>query len=144
MRSKTEPRLTPRQRFNRGLKYSTVGPVDLTRGVVGLGADSVRSSASWAQDRYRRSQLATQVKAELGAAQDTLAAELTAAQEVVANLPDALSKARKPRRRRRGLIYAGIGAAVVAGGAAAFVIVRRSSQPEPSPLEPSVEVAPKP
>jgi hypothetical protein len=32
----------------------------------------------------------------------------------------------------------------LAGGAAAFSIIRRSSQPEPSPRPPSVEVAPRP
>ncbi len=147
MRSKTEHRLTPSQRLGRGLKYSAVGPVDVTRGAVGLGVDSLRSSATWASDRYRHSQLAKQLKAELAAAQDTVATELAAAQEMVANLPDTLNKRTKTRRtrnRRRTLLIAGIGTVVLAGGAAAFVIVRRSSQPEPSPLEPSVEVAPKP
>lgn len=144
MRSKTELRLTPRQRLNRGLKYSTVGPVDVTRGAVGIGVDSARSSAAWVGDRYRRSQLAKQLKAELSAAQETVAAELAAAQEAVAQLPDTLTRARGTRSRRRAALVAGIGAVVLAGGAAAFVIVRRSTQPEPSALEPSVEVAPKP
>ncbi len=95
-----------------------------------------------------------QLKAELDSAQATLAAELAAALgvpparsaggEVVANLPDTLSAPRKSRRSRRPLLIAGIGVAVLATGAAAFVIIRRSTQPEPSPLPPSVEVAPKP
>jgi Cell wall synthesis protein CwsA len=37
-----------------------------------------------------------------------------------------------------------VGAVVLAGGAVAFSIVRRSMQPEPSPLPPSVDVSPKP
>ena len=147
MSIKTEHRLTPRQRLGRGLKYSAVGPVDVTWGALGVGADSARSSAAWVGERYRRSAVAKQLKAELSAAQETLAAELAAAQDVVAHLPDALGKARKSPlkpRRRRTLVLAGVGVVVLAGGAAAFAIVRRSSQPEPSPLPPSVEVAPKP
>lgn len=133
MRSTTELRLTPRQRLSRGLKYSTVGPVDVTRGAVGLGVDSARSTTAWVGDRYRHSQLAKQLKAELAAAQET-----------IAHLPDTLTTTRKSRDRRRTLLIAGIGVAVLAGGAAAFVVVRRSTQPEPSTLEPTVDVAPKP
>lgn len=148
MSSKTRERLTPSQRLSRGLKYTTVGPVDVTRGAVGLGVGSVLSSASWTADRYRRSKVARQVKAELANAQEVLAAEVAAAQEVVAGLPQALEKARKSprssRARRRPLLLAGITVAVLAGGAVTFSIVRRSTQPEPSPLPPSVEVTPKP
>ncbi|KWX66196.1 cell wall synthesis protein CwsA [Mycobacterium sp. NAZ190054] len=144
MSSEMRVRLTPSQRLSRGLKYSTVGPVDVTRGAVGLGVGSVRSSAGWAAERYRRSKVARQLKSELAAAQETLAAEVAAAQEVVAGLPQALQKARKSRRRRRPLLLAGVAVAVLAGGAVTFSIVRRSSQPEPSPLPPSVEVTPKP
>lgn len=144
MSSATHVRLTPSQRLSRGLMYSTIGPVDVTRGAVGLGLDSVRHSAEWAGARYRRSQVARQVKAELAAAQETLAAEVAAAQEVVAGLPQALQKARRSRRRRRPLLLAGVAVVVLAGGAVAFSIVRRSTQPEPSPLPPSVEVTPKP
>lgn len=144
MSSKTVDRLTPGQRLGRGLKYSTVGPVDVTRGAVGVGVESVRSSAAWVGDRYRRSRVARQLKAELASAQDAIVAELSAAQEVVSNIPEALAKARTSRNRRRPLLLAGIGVAVLAGGAVAFSIIRRSTQPEPSPLPPSVEVAPRP
>lgn len=133
MSSKTRVRLTPSQRLGRGLKYSTVGPVDVGRGAVGLGVESVRTSASWVGDRYRRSKIARELKQEVAAAQ-----------EVLANLPEALSNARKPRRRGRRLLFVGVGVAVLAGGAVTFSILRRSAQPEPSPLPPSVEVAPKP
>jgi len=144
MSSNTEDRLTPSQRLGRGLKYSTVGPVDLTRGALGVGLESARSSAAWAGDRYRRSQVARQLTADLASAQGAAGAEISAAQEVVANLPEALEKARRGRSRRQKLLLAGIGVAVLAGGAVAFVVIRRSSQPEPSPLPPSVQVAPKP
>lgn len=134
MSSKTRVRLTPSQRLSRGLKYSTVGPVDVTRGAVGIGVNSVRSSASWVGQKYRSSQVAQQLKDEL-----------VAASEAVANLPETLEKVRAPKRRRRPrLLVVAVGAAVLAGGAAAFSIARRSTQPEPSSLPPSVEVTPKP
>ena len=144
MSSNTEDRLTPSERLGRGLKYSTVGPVDLTRGALGVGLESARSSAAWAGDRYRRSQVARQLTADLASAQGAAGAEISAAQAVVANLPEALEKARRGRSRHQTLLLAGIGVAVLAGGAVAFVVIRRSSQPEPSPLPPSVQVAPKP
>ena len=82
---------------------------------------------------------------ELGDAQDTIAQELAAAQEVLANLPAVIAAARKPKRnRRRQLLLAAACAVVLAGGAVAISIVRRSTQPEPSALPPSVEVAPRP
>jgi hypothetical protein len=144
MSSTTKVRLTPSQRLGRGLKYSAVGPVDLTRGAVGLGVGSVRSSASWVGGRYRNGKLSRQLKADIASAQEAIAAELAAAQDVVTNLPEKLGKVRKTRRRRRPLVFAGAAVVVLAGGAAAFSIVRRSTRPEPSPLPPSVEVTPKP
>ncbi|MEW5811815.1 MAG: cell wall synthesis protein CwsA [Actinomycetota bacterium] len=134
MSAKTRVRMTPSQRLSRGLKYSTVGPVDVTRGAVGIGVNSVRSSAAWVGQRYRSSEVAQQIKEELAAAQ-----------EAVVNLPETLENLRAPKRRRRPrLLILGIGVVVLAGGAAAFSIARRSTQPEPSPLPPSVEVTPKP
>ncbi|MCB0948879.1 MAG: cell wall synthesis protein CwsA [Mycobacterium sp.] len=144
MSSQTVDRMTPSQRLGRGLKYSAVGPVDLTRGAVGVGLNSVRNSAAWVGNRYRRGQAARQLKADLASAQDAIAAEISAAQDAVADLPEALEKARRSRGRRRPLLVAGLGVALLAGGAATFAIIRRSSQPEPSTLPPSVEVQPKP
>ena len=143
MRAKTEIRLTPGQRLSRGLKYSAVGPVDVTRGALGLSLDGAQSSAAWIGDKYRRSRLKGQLSQELAAAQDTIAQELAAAQEVVSNLPQALQKART-RRRRRPLVLAALGVAVLAGGAVAFSILRRPPKEEPPTLPPSVEVSPKP
>ncbi|HEX2214290.1 MAG TPA: cell wall synthesis protein CwsA [Mycobacterium sp.] len=140
MSSKTDVRLTPGQRLTRGLKYTAVGPVDVTRGALGLGVTGAQSSASWVGDRYRRGRL----KAELAGAQSTIAQELAVAQEVLANLPGVIADARKPRRRRRPLLLAAVGIVALAGGAVAFSIIRRSTQPEPSPLPPSVEVSPRP
>lgn len=139
MSEQVETRLTPRERLTRGLAYSAVGPVDVTRGLlelgVGLGLQSARSTAAGLRRRYREGRLAR----EVAAAQETLAQELTA------NLPQALQDARTQRRSKHHLwIFAGIAAAILAGGAVAFSIVRRSSRPEPSPRPPSVEVQPRP
>jgi Cell wall synthesis protein CwsA len=140
MSSKTDARLTPGQRLSRGLKYSAVGPVDVTRGTVGLSWQGAHSAASGLRQRLENSRLAK----ELGDAQETIAAEIAAAQEVLANLPQTIADARKPKRRPRPLVLAAAGVAVVAVGAVAFSIIRRSMQPEPSPRPPSVEVTPKP
>jgi hypothetical protein len=141
MSSKTSVvRLSPRERFARGLKYSTVGPVDLTRGALGLGLSSAHSSATWLGDRYRSGKL----RKDLAAAQESIANELAAAQEVVSNLPQALQEARRAKHRPRPIFLIAAGAAVLAVGAVTFSIIRRSTQPEPSPLPPSVEVTPKP
>jgi hypothetical protein len=140
MRSKTDVRLTPGQRLSRGLKYSAVGPVDVTRGTIGLSWQGAQSAGAGIRRRLDNSRLAR----ELGDAQQSIAAELAAAQGVLATLPQVIADARKPRRSRRPLVLAAMGAVVLAGGAVAFTIVRRSMQPEPSPLPPSVDVTPKP
>jgi Cell wall synthesis protein CwsA len=136
----TKSRLTPRERLTRGLTYTAVGPVDITRGTLGLSLRGAQSAGSALRRRYREGRLAK----ELTAAQETLAQELTAAQAVVSSLPQAFQEARLPKRRRRPLLLAAIGVLTLAGGAVAFSIVRRSMQPEPSPRPPSVEVTPKP
>ena len=140
MSSKTDIGLTPSQRLTRGLKYSAVGPVDLTRGTVGLSWQGAQSAAGRLHRRLDKSRLAK----GLGDAQETIAQELAAAQEVLASLPEVIAEARKPKRRRRPLVLAAVAAVVLAGGALAFSIVRRSMQPEPSPRPPSVDVAPRP
>jgi hypothetical protein len=138
---KTKPdRLSSRERLARGLKYSTVGPVDVTRGALGISLHSVGSSAGWLRDRYRSGKL----REELEAAQDAISSELAAAQEVVTNLPQALKDARRSKRRPRPLLLVAGGVVVLGVGAVAFSIIRRSTKPEPSPRPPSVEVSPKP
>jgi Cell wall synthesis protein CwsA len=148
MTSKTDVRLTSGQRLGRGLKYSAVGPVDVAVGALGLGLNSAHSSATWVRDRYRKGRVARQLREDLSAAQDALAQEFAAAQEVVSNLPQALQSARKSRRRRRPLLVAAVAGVLVAGGAVAFSVIRRSSQRESSVASqsrpPSVDVAPKP
>jgi len=141
MRAQAKSRLTPRERLARGLTYSAVGPLDVTRGVVGLGVHAAQATASELRRRYREGRLTH----DIAAAHEAIAQELAAAQEVVTNLPQALQEARRSQRRsKRPLLIAGIVVAVLAGGAAAFSIVRRSSRAEPSPRPPSVDVQPLP
>lgn len=142
MSTKAETRLTPRERLTRGLTYTTVGPVDVTRGVVGLGLNSAQSAASELRRRYREGRLSK----DIAAAQETFAQELAAAQEVVASLPQVYQEARQSQRRhgKRPWIVGGAAVAIVATGAIAFSIVRRSTRPDPSPLPPSVDVQPRP
>ncbi|KUI16147.1 cell wall synthesis protein CwsA [Mycolicibacterium acapulense] len=146
MSTRTEIWLTPGQRLSRGLKYTAVGPVDVTRGALGLGVNGAQSSAAWVGDRYRRGRIKAQLSEDLAAAQQAIAQELVAAQEAVSQVLQGAAPARaaKTRQRRRRLVLAAAGVIAVAGGAVAFSIVRRSTQPEPSPLPPSVEVTPKP
>jgi Cell wall synthesis protein CwsA len=141
MRAKNHIRLTPRERLSRGLTYTAVGPVDVTRGVIGLGAHSAQAGASSLRRRYQEGRLARDIQS----AQEALVQELAAAQEVVTGLPEALAQARRSQRRKpRPWVLAGAAVVVLAAGAAAFSIVRRSSQREPSPLPPSVDVDNRP
>jgi Cell wall synthesis protein CwsA len=148
MSSKTDARLSPGQRLSRGLRYTAVGPVDVTRGTVGLSWQGAHSAASSLRQRVEKSKLAKELAKELAQefedAQDTIARELAEARGVLANLPQTIAEARKPKRRPRPLVLAAAGVAVVAVGAVAFSIIRRSMQPDPSPRPPSVEVTPKP
>ncbi|KUI44372.1 cell wall synthesis protein CwsA [Mycobacterium sp. IS-1590] len=146
MSTRTEIRLSPGQRLSRGLKYTAVGPVDVTRGALGLGVNGAQSSAAWVGDRYRRGRIKAQLSEDLASAQQAIAQELAAAQEVVSQVLQGAAPVRdaRARQRRRRLMLVAAGVVAVAGGAVAFSIVRRSTQPEPSPLPPSVEVTPKP
>ena len=140
MRAKNHTRLTPRERLSRGLASTAVGPVDVTRGLVGLGFHSAQAGASSLRRRYHEGRLAH----DLHSAQEALVQELAAAQEVVTGLPEALQQARRAQRHgKRPLLIAGVAVAVLAAGAAAFSIVRRSARPEPSALPPSVDVDPR-
>ncbi len=140
MNSKTDARLTPGRRLSRGLRYTAVGPIDVTRGTVGLTWEGAHSAAGSLRQRLERSRLAK----ELEDAQQTISQEIAAAQKALANLPQVIAGARKPKRRPRPLVLAAAGIGVVAVGAVAFSIIRRSMQPDPSPRPPSVEVTPKP
>ncbi|HEV7854090.1 MAG TPA: cell wall synthesis protein CwsA [Mycobacterium sp.] len=136
----TDARLTPGQRLSRGLRYTALGPVDLTRGTVGLSWQGAHSAAGGLRQRFEKSRLAKEIEE----AQGTIAGEIAAAQEVLANLPQIIADARKPKRRPRPLVLAAAGVALIAVGGVVFSIVRRSMQPEPSPRPPSVDVTPKP
>lgn len=132
-------RLTPRERLSRGLAHSALGPVDVTRGVVGLGTHSAHSTAAALRRRYQRGRLARDI-GEL---------EL-AGTDVATKLPQTLRDASHSRRRRgkRPLLLTGAAVLALAGGAAAFSKVRRSMRPDydehPSPRPPSVDVEPRP
>jgi hypothetical protein len=141
MGAKNHIRLTPRERLSRGLANTAAGPVDVTRGLVGLSVHSAHAGASSLRRRYQEGRLARDIQS----AQEALVHELAAAQEVVTGLPEALAQARRSQRRTpRPWVLAGAAAVVVAAGGAAFSIIRRSSQPEPSPLPPSVDVDHRP
>jgi hypothetical protein len=136
----TDAGLTPGQRLSRGLRYTALGPVDMTRGTVGLSWQGAHSAAGGLRQRFEKSRLAKEIEE----AQETIAGEIAAAQEVLANLPQIIADARKPKRRPRPLVVAAAGVALIAVGGVVFSIVRRSMQPEPSPRPPSVDVTPKP
>ena len=99
MRAKNHTPLTPRERLSRGLASTAVGPVDVTRGLVGLGVHSAQAGASSLRRRYREGRLAH----DLHSAQEALVQELAAAQDVVSGLPEALQQARRAQRRGRVL-----------------------------------------
>lgn len=134
MARRTESKLTSRERLNRGLHYTAVGPVDITRGAVGVSAHGVESAASAIK---RRAHEARALQRELGT-------EAEAVKQVVAELPHLVHEARKSahRRRRRLFVFGFLGLTVV-GGAVAVVLARRNRIPEPSALPPSVDVTPK-
>jgi hypothetical protein len=144
MSPKTDARLSPGQRLSRGLRYTAVGPVDVTRGTVGLSWQGAHSAVSSLRQRVEKSQLAKDLARELEDAQVAIAGELAEAREALANLPQTIAEARRPKRRPHPFVLAAAGVATIAVGAVAFSIVRRSMQPDPSPRPPSVEVTPKP
>lgn len=145
MTSSTETRLTPGQRLARGLAHSAAGPVDVTRGALGLGANAIVVTAAGLRQRYREGKLRRELERELVEARQSVSRELTAAKDALAELPESFRAARADRHRsRRPWIIAGAAAAALALGGAAFAVVRRNSRPEPSPLPPSVQVEPKP
>src|SRR6059036_1091385 len=61
MSLKTDVRLTPRQRLGRGLKYSAVGPVDVTRGTVSLSLQGAQSAAGRIRRSIDKSRLAKEL-----------------------------------------------------------------------------------
>lgn len=104
-------------RLGRGLKYTIVGPLLMLRGLLGLGVGSTLGTARWVGRRCHRSEDSA---GDLALVVDSGA------------------------KRRRPLLIAGATVAVLALGGITFSIVRRSMQPEPSPLPPSVDVTPQP
>ncbi|MDI3313234.1 MAG: cell wall synthesis protein CwsA [Mycobacterium sp.] len=141
MGAKAVPRMTPRQRLTRGLTYTAVGPVDVTRGVVGLGVRSTRAGAATVWRRYRQARLAR----ERAATQEPTPSEPAAARGAVIGLPRLLPQPGRFRRRgRHRWAIVAVAGMLLAGGAVAVIGVRRSARPEPSPRPPSVDVQPTP
>ena len=89
MSTRSVSRLTPTQRLGRGLAYTAAGPIDVTRGALGLTAQSVAATASGIRRRYRASKL----KRDLADAQIAVRHEIAAAQEAVSTLPQTLADA---------------------------------------------------
>lgn len=134
MTASTETRLSSGQRLARGLARTAAGPVDITRGTLGLGAQSVAATVCGIRRQYRNGKLRKELHRELAAAQG-----------VIAGLPEAFQEARVHRHAsRRPWVIAGAVAATLVVGAAAFSLVRRKSRREDSQLPPSVQVEPKP
>ena len=136
-----ETRLTPAQRLTRGLAQTAAGPVDVTRGTLGLVAQSVAATFGGLRQQYRKSKARKEVRRELAEAKQLVAKEFGDVKEAVQTLADTKAGV---RARRGTWLLAGAGVAALAGGAALFATIRRSRQPEPSPLLPSVQVEPKP
>src|SRR5215212_4350119 len=106
MSPKTDVRLTPSQRLSRGLRYTAVGPVDVTRGTVGLSWQGAHSAASSLRQRVEKSQLAKDLAREFQDAQVAIASEIAEATEALANLPQTIAEARRPKRRPRPFVLA--------------------------------------
>jgi hypothetical protein len=113
-------RLTPGARLARGLKYTIAGPLHLLLGALGIGFGSVRSIVGLIGGRCRG---ANDSGEDLVAVEDLLPTK---------------------SGRRRPLLFVVVTVAMLAVGGAVFSIVRRSMQPEPSVLPPSVDVTPQP
>lgn len=140
MARKTEIRLTPRERLSRGLRYSAIGPVDVTRGAIGVSAQSARATAAQLRKRFQEAR-------EAAAEWDALD-EQGPVQQVVAAVPQVINEVRASQRRHRRLwVFGTLGVVSVLGGAIAFRTIRSSQSEahgEPPSLAPTVEVSPKP
>jgi hypothetical protein len=150
MSTDSDIRVTPTRRLARGLAHTAAGPVDVTRGIVGLAAQSVAATVGGLRQQYRKNSARRHLRKEVAAAREMVGRELTdvrdAVQVAVQALPQTLSDAgTAPRKNhRKPLALAGAGLLLLAGGAAVFSKVRRSRHAEPSSLPPSVHVEPKP
>lgn len=140
MGRKTEIRLTPRERLSRGLRYSAIGPVDVTRGAIGVSAQSARATAAQVRKRFQEAR-------EAAAEWDALD-EQGPVQQVVAAVPQVIHEVRVSQRRHRRIwVFGALGVVSVVAGAIAFRTIRSSQSDahgEQSPLAPTVEVSPKP
>ena len=147
METDTDIQLTPARRLTRGLARTASGPVDITRGTLGIVAQSVGATFGGLRQQYRKSQARKELRRELGDAKSLVAHEFAdvkhAVQELAQTTLAESTNGRGPRRKR--LLIAAAGVTTLAGGAALFSRIRRSQRrPEPSPLPPSVPVEPKP
>ncbi|MGH3724591.1 MAG: cell wall synthesis protein CwsA [Mycobacterium sp.] len=119
-------KLTSGQRLVRGLKEAALAPIDVSRGTAGLGLGIAKTGAS---------KLLRRGKAVSSEVQDAVA-------DVVDTLPELAAGVRKRKLPKAiaGLAIVGL----LGAGAVAFSVLRRSGQPGPSPLAPSVDPRPQP
>ncbi len=142
METDTDIQLTPARRLTRGLARTAAGPVDITRGALGLVAQSVGATFGGLRQQYRKSQARKELRHELAEAKSLVAHEFADVKQAVQELAESKG-GRGPRRK--SLLIAAAGVTTLAGGAALFSTIRRSQRrSEPSPLPPSVPVEPKP
>ena len=136
--------IDPGERIARGLKYSTVGPIDVTRGALGVGVNSTQSSASWVANRYRRGRIKSQLRKDLAAAQERH--RQRARRRPGGRHQHSAGAAGGPesRRRPRPLVLVGVGVAGPRRRRGVVLDHQAFDAADPSPLPPSVDVPPKP
>ena len=133
----------PGQRLSQGLRYTAVGPVDVTRsGWANLGGRALRRSGAACGGGPPREEQARQ--GARGRTADHHPGDRRGAGSAREPASGDRGRPQAQTAGKRPLVSAAAGIGVVAVGAVAFSIIRRSMQPDPSPRPPSVEVIPKP
>ena len=94
MSTEADIRLAPAQRLTRGLRNTVAGPVDITRGTIGLVAQTVAAAFGGLREQCRKSKARRELRTELAAAKELVGRELAdvkdAVQVAVQTLPPTL------------------------------------------------------